>query len=61
MVAVGLLVLTGLALAVVQLESFAALIETRYGIILSIKIALVAVLLGLAALNRSSPDAGAGR
>ncbi len=52
MVAVGLLVLTGLALAVVQLESFAALVETRYGIILSIKIALVAALLGLAALNR---------
>lgn len=50
--AVGLLVLTGLALAVVQLESFAALIETKYGIILSIKIALVAVLLSLAALNR---------
>jgi copper transport protein len=49
---VGLLVLTGLLLAIVQLESFRALIETNYGIILSIKIALVAVLLGLAALNR---------
>ena len=46
------LVLTGLALAVVQLQSFGALIETRYGIILSIKLALVMVLLGLAALNR---------
>jgi len=33
-------------------ESFGALIETRYGIILSIKLALVAVLLALAALNR---------
>ena len=49
---VGMLVLTGLALAIVQLESFRALIETKYGIILSIKLALVAVLLGLAALNR---------
>ena len=51
-VAVALLVLTGLALAVVQLESFGALIETKYGLILSIKMVLVAALLGLAALNR---------
>jgi copper transport protein len=49
---VGVLVLTGLTLAIVQLESFGALIETKYGIILSIKLALVVVLLGLAALNR---------
>jgi copper transport protein len=49
---VGGLVLTGLALAVIQLASFGALIETKYGVILSIKLALVAVLLGLAALNR---------
>ncbi len=49
---VAMLVLTGLMLAIVQLESFRALVETRYGIILSIKIALVVVLLGLAALNR---------
>jgi copper transport protein len=49
---VGVLVLTGLVLAIVQLESFRALIETKYGIILSIKLALVMVLLGLAALNR---------
>jgi copper transport protein len=49
---VGVLVLSGLALAIIQLESFAALIETRYGIILSIKLALVVVLLGFAALNR---------
>ena len=39
-------------LAIIQLESFAALIETRYGVILSIKLALVAGLLALAALNR---------
>jgi copper transport protein len=49
---VGVLVLTGFTLAIVQLQSFRALIETRYGIILSIKLALVVVLLGLAALNR---------
>ena len=44
--------LTGLVLAIVQLASFAALIETRYGLILSAKLALVLALLGLAALNR---------
>jgi copper transport protein len=49
---VGLLVLTGLVLAIVQLESFRALIDTNYGIILSIKIALVLALLGFATLNR---------
>jgi copper transport protein len=49
---VGVLVLTGLTLAIIQLGSFRALIETRYGIILSIKIALVVALLGLAGLNR---------
>jgi copper transport protein len=49
---VGLLVLTGLGLAIVQLESFGALVETQYGIILSVKLALVVVLLSLAALNR---------
>jgi copper transport protein len=50
--AVGLLLLAGLALAIVQLESFEALVETKYGLILSIKLLLVAALLGLAALNR---------
>ena len=49
---VAMLVLSGLALAIVQLESFGALIDSQYGIILSIKLALVAALLGLAALNR---------
>ncbi|MDA9510799.1 copper-binding protein [Bradyrhizobium sp. CCBAU 11386] len=49
---VAMLALTGLALAVVQLEKPAALVETRYGLILSIKLALVAALLALAALNR---------
>jgi copper transport protein len=49
---VGALVLTGLILATVQLESFHALIATQYGMILSLKLALVVMLLGLAALNR---------
>ncbi|WP_456632311.1 copper resistance CopC/CopD family protein [Bradyrhizobium sp. URHC0002] len=49
---VGLLVLSGLALSIIQLGSVRALIETPYGIILSVKLALVILLLGLAALNR---------
>ena len=49
---VGLLVLSGLVLSIIQLGSVRALIETQYGIILSIKLALVILLLGLAALNR---------
>jgi copper transport protein len=49
---VGVLVLTGLTLAIIQLQSFRALIETSYGLILSIKTVLVVLLLGLAALNR---------
>ncbi|MDH2353554.1 CopD family protein [Bradyrhizobium sp. SSUT18] len=49
---VGVLALTGLALAFVQLEKLSALVETRYGLILSIKLALVLALLALAALNR---------
>jgi copper transport protein len=49
---VAVLVLSGLALAAVQLERLGALIDSNYGIILSIKLALVAALLGLAALNR---------
>jgi copper transport protein len=49
---VGLLVLSGLVLAIIQLGSLSALIETAYGIILSIKLALVLPLLGCAAVNR---------
>ena len=49
---VGVLVLAGLALAVVQLESLGALVETGYGIILLVKLTLVTLLLALAALNR---------
>lgn len=50
--AVGVLALTGLALAIVQLQAPSALVDTRYGVILSIKLVLVTMLLGLAALNR---------
>ncbi len=49
---VAVLALTGLTLAVIQLESFGALVTTRYGAVLCVKLALVAILLGLAALNR---------
>lgn len=49
---VAMLALTGLALAIVQLERLSALVETRYGLILSIKLALLTLLLALAALNR---------
>jgi copper transport protein len=49
---VGMLMLAGLVLAIVQLERLSALVETSYGIILSVKLLLVAGLLALAALNR---------
>jgi len=49
---VAVLALTGLALATIQRESFSALVTTKYGLILSTKLALVAALLGLATLNR---------
>jgi copper transport protein len=50
--AVAALALTGLGLAFVQLKTFSALVETRYGILLTVKLVLVLALLGLAALNR---------
>ncbi|MBR0848441.1 CopD family protein [Bradyrhizobium diazoefficiens] len=49
---VAALALTGLVLAIIQVEKPSALIETRYGLILTVKLALVLVLLALAALNR---------
>ncbi|WP_342711404.1 copper resistance protein CopC [Bradyrhizobium sp. B124] len=49
---VALIALSGLALAVVQLESFGALIDTGYGNILLVKLVLVSLLLTLAVLNR---------
>ncbi|MFB6451959.1 copper resistance CopC/CopD family protein [Bradyrhizobium tunisiense] len=50
--AVSVLALTGLALAIVQLEKPGALVATSYGLILSTKLVLVSGLLALAALNR---------
>ena len=47
MLLVALLVLSGLVLSIIQLGSLRALIETQYGIILSIKLSLVILLLGL--------------
>ena len=49
---VAVLALTGLVLAIIQLEKPRALVETTYGLILSVKLALVLLLLVLAALNR---------
>ena len=64
---VGLLALAGLVLAVIQLGTLDALADSRYGIILSIKLMLVTGLIGLAALNRFrltpalAQDAGAAK
>ncbi len=51
-VVVGLTLLSGGILAVVQLQQPGALISTGYGWVLLIKLAWVAILLGLAAINR---------
>ena len=50
--AVGLMVLAGLILSIVQLETPAALLTTDYGRIFLAKMAAVLCLLALAALNR---------
>ncbi len=49
---VGVLMITGLGLAVIQLERLGSVIDTRYGILLSIKLGLVLLMLVLAAINR---------
>ncbi|MGY0573668.1 copper resistance CopC/CopD family protein [Bradyrhizobium sp. RDM12] len=49
---VAALASTGLLLAIIQLEKLSALVETSYGIILSVKLGLVLCLLALAAVNR---------
>ena len=48
----AVLVITGVTLAVVQLDRLDALWTTRYGMVLACKLAAVAVLLALAAINR---------
>jgi copper transport protein len=52
LVVVPQLVVAGAILAVLQVQRPAALIETSYGLTLTVKIAVVAAMLGLAALNR---------
>ena len=49
---VGVLALAGIVLAVIQVEAPAALVETAYGRLLLAKLALLAALFCLAALNR---------
>lgn len=51
-VLVGLLVLVGVALAALLLGSLGALWQTTYGVVLLLKLGLLVLLLGLAALNR---------
>ncbi len=51
-IALILLVVAGIALAIVQVETPSALLTTSYGRILSAKLGLVAILLALAAWNR---------
>jgi copper transport protein len=48
----ALLVATGITLAIVQLDRIDALWTTRYGLVLSCKLAAVAILFALAAANR---------
>ena len=50
--AVACLLLAGVMLAALQVRTPAALIATDYGRLLLLKLALVALLLGLGALNR---------
>jgi copper transport protein len=52
LVAVACLLLAGVVLATLQLRTLAALINTDYGRLLLLKLALVVLLLGLGALNR---------
>ncbi|MFT4120946.1 copper resistance CopC/CopD family protein [Bradyrhizobium sp.] len=49
---VAVLALSGFAIAIIQVEKWSALIETRYGLVLVVKLVLVLALLALAALNR---------
>jgi copper transport protein len=51
-VAVMMLVVAGLIIAVLQVESLAGLVETRYGLLLLAKLGLVAILITLAAANK---------
>jgi copper transport protein len=50
--AVTILIVAGAVIAVLQVDSLSALVETRYGLILIAKIGLVAGLIALAAVNK---------
>jgi copper transport protein len=50
--AVGTLVLTGVAQGLVQVGTFSALVNTTYGRLIIVKVALVCVTLGVASLSR---------
>ncbi len=50
---VALLLISGIALAVVQVRKVEALVTTQYGTVLSIKIALLVALFAVAAVNRA--------
>ena len=52
MVAVGALLATGIVQSVVQLEAVSELVESGYGRAILVKAALLALLIGLGALNR---------
>jgi copper transport protein len=51
-VAVAVLLAAGTVIAVLQVRSLSALVTTGYGVLLSAKLCLVAILVGLAALNK---------
>lgn len=55
------LLVSGVALAIVQVETPDAMLTSAYGLVLSAKLALVAALLGLAAFNRYRLTAPASR
>ncbi|MDU0340947.1 copper resistance CopC/CopD family protein [Bosea rubneri] len=55
------LLASGVALAIVQVETPGALLTSAYGLVLTVKLALVAALLGLAAFNRYRLTAPASR
>ncbi len=57
--AVLLLIVSGLALAIIQVQRPAALVETAYGQLLVVKLALLVLLFALAALNRYRLTKGA--
>lgn len=52
MAAVMVLVVAGLVIAVLQVQSLGGLVETRYGLILLVKLGLVVALIILAAINK---------